>query len=295
MQQGNSTHINNKKTEEVGPISFDETWKAVGSLSRRGSLAPTLNGNTSNKHSPAASPTPNSSIIPARRSSLDPIQWGYFGGFQWETTGLFNNETRKSSFSHPTAVTMDGPTLHQRPSYDNILSVPMLPGVSMEPIYRQQRSLSFSVGQDPTFFGHNDNVSNDLEPYGYKNSLAIMEEEEHEDMIQDMINQESNSARWRARSQSSGAVFGLMAISQQNNLLSRRRGSEQHDDLTLQQRRSSRFFGGMDGSTHLPVAGALSDQSTCASMTMMNQKQLDGMQRRSSLSHGREYIFPDQR
>ena len=85
---------------------------------------------------------------------------------------------------------------------NSVLSVPMLPGVSMEPIYRQHRSLSFSMGQDPTFFGYNDysdddennnnnysvnnstvstTTANNNTNKVYKNSLETMAEEEEEE------------------------------------------------------------------------------------------------------------------
>lgn len=334
----------------VNPTSTDEAWKVVGSPSRRGSLAaPSSSSNpnpsssnshnmTSDKQSPVASPTPNSMDIPGgggRRPSLDPSQWGSFGGFQWEGPGIFDSEARKSSLSHstqilpppappPDVLVDDAPYApHRRLSsfaYDNnnsILSVPMLPGVSMEPIYRQQRSLSFSVGQDPTFFGYDDyedgsgmNNSNAAQTaYGYKNSLATMEEEDQDDsnvdgihhdddMLQDLLDYEANAARWRARSQSSGAAFGLLSPSQHAALLSRqlRRGSEQHDDLIQQRRRSSRFFGGVgvDGSaTAAPGQSTYSQQHQ--QMSMGDKERMELIQRRLSQSHGNDYTFPDQR
>ncbi|KAI8333544.1 PSP1 C-terminal conserved region-domain-containing protein [Chlamydoabsidia padenii] len=351
MSQNNNNNNNNgnnntdtrlsKKAEETGPIgipgvnstSADEAWKVVGSPSRRSSLAAPAatnnNNNTSDKQSPAASPTPNSVDIPgARRPSLDPSQWGSFGGFQWEGPGIFDTEARKSSHSATQMVPPGAPAPevlvddipyapHHRLSftYDNsILSVPMLPGVSMEPIYRQQRSLSFSVGQDPTFFGYDDyddlgtqtqkhhhqqqqqqqqlHYSTTSASYGYRNSLATMEEEQddgEDDMLRDLIDQESNAARWRARSQSSGAAFGLLSPSQHAALLGRqlRRGSEQHDDLIQQRRRSSRFFGGVSD-------GSSSGQSAYPQMSMGDKERLELIQRRPSQSHGNDYTFPDQ-
>ncbi|CAO3597793.1 unnamed protein product [Absidia cylindrospora] len=355
MPQNNNTRVPKKtqQTEESGPIgipgvnpttSTDEAWKVVGSPSRRGSLAaPASSSNQTDRQSPAASPTPKSMDIPGggsggggsgRRPSLDPSQWGSFGGFQWEGPGIFDAEARKSSLSHstqilpppappPDVLTDDGPYApHRRLSfaYDNnnnsILSVPMLPGVSMEPIYRQQRSLSFSVGQDPTVFGYDDyddasgsgmNANATQMSYGYKNSLATMEEEDQDDsnvfgnndeddMLQDLLDHEANAARWRARSQSSGAAFGLLSPSQHAALLSRqlRRGSEQHDDLIQQRRRSSRFFGGVgvDGSAAAPGQASYSQQHQ--QMSMGDKERMELVQRRLSQSHGNDYTFPDQ-
>lgn len=101
----------------------------------------------------------------------------------------------------------------------------MLPGVTLEPIYRQQRSFSFSMGQDSTFFGYGDNSNNRLAP--------TMEEEE-EDQFDD--------AYLRARSRSSNAIFG--------NIWNDRRSSlgfiqsspfipaENHKDILSQRRMS---------------------------------------------------------
>lgn len=177
----------------------------------------------------------------------------------------------------------------------------------MQPTYREQRSLSFSVGQDPTFFGyddyHDDSPHTDslaIGPsFGYKNSLATMEEEgQEDDLLHDMMNQELSAARWRARSQSSGAVFGLLPPSQQHLDVplhrQLRRGSEQlHDDLLHQRRRSSRFFNGVgvDESSHLVPPGA----SSAYPPLMMDKQRLDVMQRRLPQSQTREYKFPDQR
>ncbi|KAI9309154.1 PSP1 C-terminal conserved region-domain-containing protein [Cunninghamella echinulata] len=346
----NSLPRRNKQSEQSTPISIpnvnnpatlDEAWKVVGSPSRRGSLAALVNNNTATeKQSPAASPTPNSMDIPNnRRPSMDTSQWGSFGGFQWEGPGIFDNEMRKSSISNPTHVlppppevlVEDAPYNTQRRSsfaYDNsgnnnsILSVPMLPGVSVEPIYRQQRSLSFSVGQDPTLFGYNDydedpsitatttaataatagmNGSSNINSatsYGYKTSLATMEEEEDDDILQDTIDQQLSAARWRSRSQSSGAAFGLLSATQHAALLGRhlRRGSEQHDDLTQQRRRSSRFF--VDNAISPDVNNANtaspSTQPIYSQMSMGDKERLELFQRRLSQSHTNEYKFPDQ-
>lgn len=74
----------------------------------------------------------------------------------------------------------------------SILSVPMLPNISLEPSYKPQRSFSFSMGQDPTFFGYDD--------YTTRSALApTMEEDEEHDSFDD--------AYLRARSQSSNAAF----------------------------------------------------------------------------------------
>lgn len=277
-----------------------------------------------------------------RRPSVDTSQWGSFGGFQWEGPGIFENDMRRSSISNPTNILPPPPEVlvedspfsnntnnnNQRRSslvYDNsILSVPMLPGVSVEPIYRQQRSLSFSVGQDPTIFGYDDyeessgsatatattginnNVNTSAATYGYKSSLAttMEEEEDDDDILQDNIDQQLSAARWRSRSQSSGAAFGLLSPSQHAALLSRhlRRGSEQHDDLIQQRRRSSRFFadntiataGGVNNPNSTSTT-TVSTQPIYSQMSMGDKERLELFQRRLSQSHANEYKFPDQR
>ncbi|CAO3643259.1 unnamed protein product [Cunninghamella blakesleeana] len=346
----NSLNRRSKQSEQSTPISIpninnpathDEAWKVVGSPSRRGSLAALVN-NTTEKQSPAASPTPNSMDIPTnRRPSVDASQWGSFGGFQWEGPGIFENDIRRSSISNPTHVLPPPPEVlvedssfnnnnSQRRSslaYDNsILSVPMLPGVSVEPIYRQQRSLSFSVGQDPTIFGYDDyeessasttaatagvnnsnnNMNTSTATYGYKSSLAttMEEEEDDNDILQDNIDQQLMAARWRSRSQSSGAAFGLLSPSQHAALLSRhlRRGSEQHDDLIQQRRRSSRFFadntvsaaGGVSNPNSTTATTASTQQPIYSQMSMGDKERLELFQRRLSQSHSNEYKFPDQ-
>ncbi|CAO3591121.1 unnamed protein product [Absidia cylindrospora] len=94
---------------DVDATSLNEAWKAVGTPSRRSSLAPTAfnSSNISNNsnpafdnQSPAVSPTPNSLSLPGvRRSSVDQSQWGSFGRFHWEGTGIFDNEMRIHSHS----------------------------------------------------------------------------------------------------------------------------------------------------------------------------------------------------
>lgn len=79
----------------------------------------------------------------------------------------------------------------------------MLPQVSVEPIYRQQRSLSFSMGQDPALFGYDDYASSARSSTTGMNAMLTptVEEEEEHDAFDD--------AYLRSRSQSSNAAFGL--------------------------------------------------------------------------------------
>ncbi|KAG1073541.1 hypothetical protein G6F42_025799 [Rhizopus arrhizus] len=192
--------------------------------------------------------------------------WGSFGGFQWEGPSIFDEDGKPVTVP-PTQPAPDDAQASFNTNYD-ILSVPMLPGVSLEPIYRQQRSLSFSMGQDPTFFGYDDYDEHPPQQQQnqyqstFKSSLAPMEEEE--DAYYDEFD------HIRSRSKSSGAAFGLLSQNQHSRLMNNghfRRGSEQQDDLLINQRRrsSSRFFNTND-----------------AQMSMGDKERLDILQRRLS-------------
>ncbi|KAL0135587.1 PSP1 C-terminal conserved region-domain-containing protein [Mucor lusitanicus] len=262
----------------------DNAWKAVGSPSRRGSTT-TLFSDINKKSSPNESPVNDHADI-IRRSSIvsegnnnnsSSNNWGSFGGFQWEGPSIFDEDGKPITVP-PTQPAPDDAQAVFNANYD-ILSVPMLPGVSLEPIYRQQRSLSFSMGQDPTFFGYDDydehpapQQQNQYQST-FRSSLAPMEEEE--DAYYDEFD------HIRSRSKSSGAAFGLLSQNQHSRLMNNghiRRGSEQQDDLLINQRRrsSSRFF-----NTNDPAAP----------MSMGDKERLDILQRR--LSQQQEYSFPD--
>ncbi|KAG0749614.1 hypothetical protein G6F57_003478 [Rhizopus arrhizus] len=225
-QQQKSTKLNNAEDSGV-PImkstNSDNAWKVVGSPSRRGSTV------TVDKTSPHDSPVNDHPDIIRRGSIASEVNWGSFGGFQWEGPSIFEEEGKSTVIASipPTAA------LPEDAVPNSVLSVPMLPSVSLEPIYRQQRSLSFSMGQDPTFFGYDDYE----EPYQhvqFKSSLEPMAEEQEEDELDNF-----DLAFIRSRSKSSGAAFGLLSQSQHARLLNRR-GSEQQ--LEESQRRGSRFF-----------------------------------------------------
>ncbi|RCI05884.1 hypothetical protein CU098_013562 [Rhizopus stolonifer] len=260
----------------INNVSADNAWKAVGSPSRRGSTATFLD---SKKISPHESPV-NDHVDAIRRSSIvSDSNWGSFGGFQWEGPSIFDEEGKPVNSAvqqppPPDVVDNQGHSLLHNTNYD-ILSVPMLPGVSMEPIYRQQRSLSFSMGQDPTFFGYDDYEDHPPQPSHYnqspfRSSLAPMEEEE------DGYFDEFDLAHIRSRSKSSGAAFGLLSQTQHSRLMNSghmRRGSEQHEPL--ERRRSSRFF-------------------HTEQMSLGDKERLDLIQRRmSQQSQFQDYSFPE--
>ncbi|KAG2189397.1 hypothetical protein INT44_004539 [Umbelopsis vinacea] len=209
--------------------NLDDNWKVVGSPPRKNSFQlPSSLGMTkrsslasikgidieSDKNgSSGQADHPLSSSFTRRGSNAG--QWVSMGGFQWEGPSIFdeNNEERSRS----------------------IKAVPMVPDVSNEPIYREQRSFSFSVGQDPSFFGYDDydEIESTLSSVAYQNQLATMEEEdetEFDTMLKD-----------RLRSQSTSATLGL--LSAQHAHLMRggleRRGSEQLDEAIARRRTSS--------------------------------------------------------
>ncbi|KAI7904084.1 PSP1 C-terminal conserved region-domain-containing protein [Cokeromyces recurvatus] len=276
----------------------DNAWKIVGSPSRRGSTinTPQVLDNTS-KNSPNDSPI-NDNVDIMRRASVvsegNNNNWGSFGGFQWEGPSIFDEDGKPVSAPPiqpppPDVVDNQGVSLLHNTNYD-ILSVPMLPGVSLEPIYRQHRSLSFSMGQDPTFFGYDDYDDHPPQPAyqpPFKSSLAPMEEEE------DGFFDDIDFSHIRSRSKSSGAAFGLLSQSQHSRLMNSdgvRRGSEQQEDLMINQRRrsSSRFFN--ISNTVEPTTPTTPNASQ---MSLGDKERLDILQRRlSQQSQFQDYSFP---
>ncbi|KAG2211832.1 hypothetical protein INT47_004518 [Mucor saturninus] len=172
--------INITKDIEEG----EPDWKAVGSPSRRESFSIHGNNNNSPPQLPASQEYRRSSV-----SSDKP--WGSFGGIQWEGPSMFDEKTATPELYDPTSI----------------LSVPMLPNISLEPTYKPQRSFSFSTGQEPNFFGYDD--------YNTRSALApTMEEDEELDSFDD--------AYLRARSQSSNATLGMNPSLYWNNNNGRR-------------------------------------------------------------------------
>jgi hypothetical protein len=181
-------------------VEEEPDWKVVGSPSRRESFSVrVLEGN--NNNSPPNPLQPSSQPAQEyRRGSITSSekQWGSFGGFQWEGPSIFEEEINsvpKTPLPPNTPDSLYDPTA--------ILSVPMLPNVSLEPSYRPQRSFSFSMGQEPTFFGYDDYSNNEM--YARSALAPTMEEEEEQ---QDQFSS-FDDAYLRARSQSSNAAFGI--------------------------------------------------------------------------------------
>lgn len=147
-----------------------------------------------------------------RSSTCSEKQWGSFGGFQWEGPSIFDEENVPAP---KTPLPPNTPDQYYDPTAT--LTTPMLPNVPLEPIYRQQRSFSFSMGQDPTFFGYDD-----YNARSNNNSFLTptMEEEEESDQFSSF-----DDAYLRSRSQSSNASFGIYPPGYWMNMNTNRRAS----------------------------------------------------------------------
>ncbi|KAI8082769.1 uncharacterized protein BX664DRAFT_182734 [Halteromyces radiatus] len=177
--------------------------------------------------------------------------WDSFAGFQWDASPT-NTPEVETNLSFPDMMGITSST-----STNSVLSVPMLPGVPLEPMYRQQRSLSFSMGQDPSSFGYGDYdddiPENNNNRQGYKSSLETMAEEDEigpdcrglfsyldPTLLDGNFNQQQMSfdtlansppppsSSSRMRSQSSGATFGYLSSGSLGNTFSRTSTNQQH-------------------------------------------------------------------
>ncbi|KAG0170935.1 hypothetical protein DFQ28_010366 [Apophysomyces sp. BC1034] len=273
--------ITTRTNEDIGGGEEDGAWKVVGSPSRRESVSIRTNDNHAEKLSPGASPLLHPADLNARLSfAASDKQWGSFGGLQWGSSSILDDDARITRTTLPPSEAKDGhngPTFMHSP-YESVLSVPMVPNVPLKPTYRQHRSLSFSMGQDPALFGYGD--SDDGQ---YRSLLATMEEEQEDDMDLNVFARQTMGG-FHARSQSSGAIFGLLPASQNiyYSQLLRRRGSEQQQ--TDHCRRSS--FDAWNGSE--------ASQTTSYLPPLMDENDwCDMAQRRWSLNHT-DYIPPGQ-
>ncbi|KAL9554259.1 hypothetical protein MBANPS3_002899 [Mucor bainieri] len=198
-------------------------WKVVGSGSRRGSFSVgrAFDGATASHHNnyatTALSQAPSSSSLinqpqqpefKRRGSACSEKQWGSFGGFQWEGPSIFDEDSSSSNTTNAPAPRTPLPPHTPSEQYFDphaILSAPMLPHVSVEPIYRQQRSFSFSMGQDPALFGYDDYYYSSNNARSTSNALLAPTVEEQEEEESDTF----DDAYLRSRSQSSNAAFGM--------------------------------------------------------------------------------------
>ncbi|KAI9253312.1 PSP1 C-terminal conserved region-domain-containing protein [Helicostylum pulchrum] len=176
-------------------IEEEPDWKVVGSPSRRESSSFRVLDSPPNSNQSAFSVPLQQQEY--RRSSISSDKgWGSFGGFQWEGPSIFDEEL--NTVPKNTLLPPNTPDSLYDPTTSSILSVPMLSNISLEPSsYKPQRSLSFSMGQEPNFFGYDNNS----EMYARSALAPTMEEDEEHDSFDD--------AYLRTRSQSSNAVFGI--------------------------------------------------------------------------------------
>lgn len=209
--------------------NLDDSWKVVGSpprknsfqlsshiaMAKRPSLA-SIKDHESDIEKNGPNDHPLSSSFTRKGSNAG--QWVSMGGFQWEGPSIFDDHSGQGDE-------------HSR----SIKAVPMVPDVSTEPIYREHRSFSFSVGQDPSFFGYDDydEIESTISSIAYQNQLATMEEEDDVDL--------NGALKDRLRSQSSGAALGLLSAQHRAHLtrIGERRGSEQLDEAIARRRTSS--------------------------------------------------------
>lgn len=122
---------------------------------------------------------------PPRRGSVSTP-----GGMMAATTTMEGNEHRRRE-SFGAFQWKSGPTMFEN---SDVLAVPMVPSVPPEPTYRQHRSFSFSMGQDSTNFGYNDDYEDD-----HCKSILATTLEEDDDLLEEQMR------RLRIRSRSSGA------------------------------------------------------------------------------------------
>lgn len=151
-----------------------------------------------------------------RRSSVqaDP-NWGSFSSFQWSRSSMWsdNPASEPSINTHVRKHSLPLDNGFGRGfGGEDLRSSPMVPDGSQDPIYREKRSSSFSVGQSKPGFAFDENGEDQMKmstsrfPNAFQSSLAPMCEEEEDD--------DFNAARFRARSKSSGAAFGLLSSSE---------------------------------------------------------------------------------
>jgi hypothetical protein len=145
-----------------------------------------------------------------RRSSIaSDANWSSFGQFQWARPSMWSENTpSESSSTHVRKHSLPFDNGYGRGFVDDVRSIPMVPDVSQDPIYREKRSSSFSIGQSQSGFGFDeigeDQMKVPVSRYSnvFQSSLPPMSEEEEDD-----------AARFRSRSKSSGAAFGLLSSS----------------------------------------------------------------------------------
>ncbi|ORZ20681.1 hypothetical protein BCR42DRAFT_435066 [Absidia repens] len=248
-------------TQPASSSSYASNLSNAGSSTNFGNINNNNGGSSSGTHMMTGLPrhTSRSSDNPQDFSNQT-VHWDSFVGFHWGVSPTGPEEDSSKNFGTSTTTTIKPSEMALNTTasstFNSVLSVPMLPGVPTEPMYRQHRSLSFSTGQDPSFFGYDDyddptdgnlNGPNGSR-HGYKSSLETMAEEDDEQGVDfwnwytglesSNVNQPrqrqmsfdtgSNGYSRRVRSQSSGAVFGFASAGVPGNEKS---GLENHRQL----------------------------------------------------------------
>ncbi|KAG2172493.1 hypothetical protein INT44_006666, partial [Umbelopsis vinacea] len=237
---GSSPNSKPIQTPSLPSSDADNSWKIVGSPPRKGSmpLFSYMNSKDSDYEDSTGLPTPRTQSFSAandldfnpnrfqspsmtppnafRRSSVatDP-NWGSFSPFQWSRSSMWsdNQASEPSANTHVRKHSLPLDNGFGRGfGGEDLRSSPMIPDVSQDPIYREKRSSSFSVGQSKPGLAFEENSDDQMKlatsrfPNAFQSSLAPMSEEEEDD--------DFNAARFRARSKSSGAAFGLLSSSE---------------------------------------------------------------------------------
>ncbi|CAO3591645.1 unnamed protein product [Absidia cylindrospora] len=239
-------------TQPASSSSYSSNLSNAGSSTNFGNIINNNGGSSSGTHMMTGLPPRHTS-----RSSDSPQEftnqtahWDSFVGFHWGVSPTGPEEDSSKNFGTSTTTPAINPSemaLNTTTSstFNSVLSVPMLPGVPTEPMHRQHRSLSFSTGQDPSFFGYDDyddptdgNLNGpNGNRHGYKSSLETMAEEDDEQGVdlwnwstglessntnqprqrQMSFDTGSNGYSRRVRSQSSGAAFGFSSAGASGN------------------------------------------------------------------------------
>jgi len=234
-QAGTSTNSKPIQTPSLPTSAPDNSWKIVGSPPRKGSMPlfsymskdgdfdeqqnthlPTRTQSFSAVTDPDFKPQrfQNPSMTPPnaiRRSAMaSDANWSSFGQFQWRPSMWSENPPSEPS-THTRKHSLPFDNGFGRGFGDDIRSVSMVSDVSQDPTYRGKRSSSFSVGQTRPGLGFDDIGEEQMEvpltryANPFQSSLPPMTEEDEDD--------DFNAARFRARSKSSGAAFGLLSSS----------------------------------------------------------------------------------
>ncbi|KAI7847885.1 hypothetical protein BDC45DRAFT_335874 [Circinella umbellata] len=189
---------------------MDKTWKIVGSPPRQNTIEETTQQQQLLLQQEQVETKDRRRSISSSSTSSD---WPSFGGaFQWEGPSIFNDSS--------TELTSSSNHYSQHPHH----LPPPSPLFSSHPYYQpRSRSLSFSMGQDPTNFGYEyysnsrglDTTMEEEDDNDKMSTTATRKTVNHSQQQQSNINNKTNDLdiqlnRIRIRSQSSGGSFNSM-------------------------------------------------------------------------------------